>query len=150
MSGSAGSWPEEEETQTRAQEREEKVHAGAVIDDLCMCSIMIPVVACIALSELNTHIIKTILSVPKCVPKSQTYTHFGTLSQPRYNTHSMPPRTALDVREHRYSESTAARREPCRWRCRASRTFQQMAKAACVSCDFGTHFGTHFGTPHRD
>ena len=35
-------------------------------------------------------------------------------------------------------------------RCRASRTFQQMAKAACVSCDFGTHFGTHFGTPHRD
>ena len=80
MSGSAGSWPEEEETQTRAQEREEKVHAGAVIDDLCMCSIMIPVVACIALSELNTHIIKTILSVPKCVPKSQTYTHFGTLS----------------------------------------------------------------------
>ena len=115
MSGSAGSWPEEEETQTRAQEREEKVHAGAVIDDLCMCSIMIPVVACIALSELNTHIIKTILSVPKCVPKSQTYTHFGTLSQPRYNTHSMPPRTALDVREHRYSESTAARREPCRY-----------------------------------
>jgi hypothetical protein len=51
-----------------------------------LCSIMIAIVVCIARSELNTHIIKIILSVPKCVPKkpnlhtfSDFGTHFGTL-----------------------------------------------------------------------
>ena len=64
-----------------------------------LCSIMIAIVVCIARSELNTHIIKIILSVPKCVPKKPNLphilAHILAHSQPRYNTHSVPPRTAL-------------------------------------------------------
>ena len=48
-----------------------------------------------------------------CAKKAKL-THILAHSQPRYSTHSVPPRTALDMREHRYNESTAARREPCR------------------------------------
>ena len=71
-------------TKKRKRERkreEEKVQAGAVIDDLCMCSIMIPVVACIALSELNTHIIIDNIECAKmCAKIANLHTFWHTLS----------------------------------------------------------------------
>lgn len=62
--------------------------------------------------------------------KIRKLTHILAHSQPRYNTHSMPPRTALDVREHRYSESTAARREPCRYALQGLQNFPADGKGS--------------------
>ena len=91
---------------------------------------MVPIVVCIALSELNTHIIKIILSVPKCVPKKpnlHTFWHTPSLDTVLTACHHAQHWTCASIDTMRVQQHDASH---VGMRCRASRTFQQMAMKA--------------------